>query len=43
MSFRTLIYGRGWMGTLWAARSPDASLSDVDIADEAAVAAELDR
>ena len=43
MSFHTLVFGRGWMGTSWAARSEGAYLSDVDIADEAAVAAELDR
>ncbi len=43
MSFRTLVFGRGWMGHMWADRGTDTHLSDVDIADEATVAAELDR
>ena len=39
----TLIFGAGWLGTQLAERLPGAVLSRVDIADAAAVAAELDR
>jgi len=37
-----LVFGRGWMGTQWAARHEDAVLADTDIADAPAVAATLD-
>jgi dTDP-4-dehydrorhamnose reductase len=40
---RALVFGAGWIGTQLAERIPDAALSTVDVADEAAVAREMAR
>ena len=42
MAVRTLVFGAGWLGTQWAARHAAAVLTSTDIADEEAVANELD-
>lgn len=43
MSHRTLVFGAGWMGHMWADRHEGAELSHADIADTGAVADALDR
>ena len=43
MEGKTLIFGAGWLGTLFAEEIPGATLVETDIAEEAALAGELDR